>query len=157
MRLIDKSDCMLSGIECVRRLIKWYQKLFFHLVDLTMLNADNAWLVIRYDRTKPKLKFREFVYNVSYQLLEQHSHVTSLTRGRRTTMRPDRLHGAAFISRHHLALTSKKPEGNRHCLVDCAVCNLRNKRTWVTTLCPECDVGLCLEDCFVQWHTQKNP
>ena len=42
MRLIDKSDCMLSGIECVRRSTKWYQKLVYHLVDLTMLNAYNA-------------------------------------------------------------------------------------------------------------------
>lgn len=157
MRLIDKSDCMLSGVECVRKSTKWYQKLFFHLVDLTMLNAYNAWLVARYDPTKPKIKFRDFVYNVSYQLLEEHGTVTSLTRGRRSTMRPDRLQGAAYISRHHLALTPKKPGENRHCLVQCVVCKLKNKRTRVTSLCPECDVGLCLGDCFLRWHTQKNP
>ncbi len=39
MRLVDKADCMISSIECARKTLKWYKKLYFHLVDITMLNA----------------------------------------------------------------------------------------------------------------------
>lgn len=35
---IDKTDMLLSLIQCVRT-IKWYKKLIFHLVDLSLLNA----------------------------------------------------------------------------------------------------------------------
>jgi len=39
MGAIDKTDMLLSSTECVRRILKWYKKLFFHLIDMSMLNA----------------------------------------------------------------------------------------------------------------------
>ncbi len=48
MRLIDKADMliiadiadsMITMLVCVRKSVKWYKKLFFHMVDLVMLNA----------------------------------------------------------------------------------------------------------------------
>ncbi len=39
MRLVDKADAMISFIECDQKTLKWYKKLYFHLVDITMLNA----------------------------------------------------------------------------------------------------------------------
>ena len=44
MRLIDKADMQISAIECVRRTVKWYKKLFFHLMDMSMLNAYNMFV-----------------------------------------------------------------------------------------------------------------
>lgn len=43
MGAIDKTDMLLSSVECVRRTIKWYKKLFFHLIDLSLLNAYSAY------------------------------------------------------------------------------------------------------------------
>ncbi|XP_050064320.1 piggyBac transposable element-derived protein 4-like [Aphis gossypii] len=43
MGAIDKTDMLLSSIECVRKTIKWYKKLFFHLVDLSLLNAYSSY------------------------------------------------------------------------------------------------------------------
>ncbi len=39
MRLVDKSDAMISSIDCARQTLKSYKKFFFHLLDITMLNA----------------------------------------------------------------------------------------------------------------------
>ena len=39
MRLVDKSDAMISAIECARKTMKWYKKLFFHLLDIIVLNS----------------------------------------------------------------------------------------------------------------------
>lgn len=39
MGFIDKTDMLLSSIECVRKTVKWYKKLYFHLVDQSLLNS----------------------------------------------------------------------------------------------------------------------
>lgn len=39
MQITDKSDMMIGSVESVRKTIKWYKKLFFHLVDVCTLNA----------------------------------------------------------------------------------------------------------------------
>ena len=44
MRLIDKSDMQTGSVECVRKTIKWYKKIFFHLVDVSLLNAYDIYL-----------------------------------------------------------------------------------------------------------------
>ncbi|XP_066965649.1 piggyBac transposable element-derived protein 4-like [Macrobrachium rosenbergii] len=163
MRLVDKSDCQLSGTECMRKSFKWYHKIVLHLIDIIMLNSYNIWLMKTSDPTCKKLKFREFIYNVSYQLLEDYGTVTNSRLGRRghpPVEAPDRLHGAAYISYHHLQYTAFNEDQNRKNQLNCYVCantsRRQKKRTRVTTICAECDVPLCPTDCFRAWHTQKN-
>jgi hypothetical protein len=44
MGAVDHSDMMLSSVECIRKTIKWYKKLFFHTVNLCLLNAHAFYL-----------------------------------------------------------------------------------------------------------------
>ncbi len=39
MRLVDKSDMMITTIDTNRRTVKWYKKIFFHLQDISIYNA----------------------------------------------------------------------------------------------------------------------
>lgn len=39
MGFVDKTDMQISFVECIRKTIKWYKKFFFHLLDLSTLNA----------------------------------------------------------------------------------------------------------------------
>ncbi|XP_068235578.1 piggyBac transposable element-derived protein 4-like [Palaemon carinicauda] len=162
MRLVDKSDCQLSGTECMRKSFKWYHKITLHLIDIIMLDAYNIWLVKTSDPTCKILKFREFIYNVSYQLLEKYGTVTSSRLGRRGHPPgevPDRLQGAAYISYHNLQHTIFDEAQNRKKQLNCYVCANTSwqpkKRTRVTTICAECNVTLCPTDCFRHWHTQN--
>ena len=68
--LIDKSDAQISNQECMGKSVKWYKKLFFHLVDLTLLQAYNTYLT----HTGKRMMFQTFSYNVVYQLLEKSVH-----------------------------------------------------------------------------------
>lgn len=43
MGAIDKMNMLLSSTECVRRTLKLYKKLFFHIIDMNMLNAYSAY------------------------------------------------------------------------------------------------------------------
>jgi hypothetical protein len=38
----------------------------------------------------------------------------------------------------------------------CVVCTKHGKRKETVYYCRECDVGLCLEDCFEAYHTKLN-
>jgi hypothetical protein len=37
--LVDKSDMQISFSESLRKSLKWYKKLFFHLLDISLYNA----------------------------------------------------------------------------------------------------------------------
>jgi hypothetical protein len=39
MGAVDETNMMVSSLECVRKSFKWYRKLFFHLLDITVLNS----------------------------------------------------------------------------------------------------------------------
>ncbi|XP_069166168.1 piggyBac transposable element-derived protein 4-like [Procambarus clarkii] len=60
MRLVDKCDMMLGGVECVRRSVKWTKKFFFHLMDVAVLNCFNAYVV----KSRTKQSIRSFSASV---------------------------------------------------------------------------------------------
>ena len=45
MHLVDKADMQISSVECVRKTAKWHKKLFFHVLDIVMLNVYNMFRV----------------------------------------------------------------------------------------------------------------
>ena len=64
---------MVSFVDCARKTVRWHHKLFFHLVDITLLNAYNYILVWSGKKPLPLIKF---THTVSYQLLEKYGEVT---------------------------------------------------------------------------------
>ena len=63
MRLVDKADKRVSFVDCVRKPVTWHNKLFFHLVDIALLNAYNYMLL--WSGKKPST-LRKFTHTVSY-------------------------------------------------------------------------------------------
>ncbi|KAH9632025.1 hypothetical protein HF086_007414 [Spodoptera exigua] len=41
MGSVDTADMTLSSVQCIRKSLKWYKKLFFHIVDMHLLNSFN--------------------------------------------------------------------------------------------------------------------
>ncbi|KAK3878726.1 hypothetical protein Pcinc_016673 [Petrolisthes cinctipes] len=144
MRFVDKSDCQLSNVECFRKSVKWYHKFFFHLIDVSMLNAYNIWLVRKDIEPTKNPKLREFVYNVANQLLEEYGQPTTNIKGRLPNPIPDRI--IEGYSRHypvHTEMVNGQRLGK-----ECYVCNHTTKRpkkrTCVNIICNECKIGLCV-------------
>ena len=121
-----------------------------------MLNAYNMWLVNHdIDPTK-KPPLRQFQYSVATQLLMEYGEPTTKVKGRRHVPQDDRLTGR--VSRHH-AVQTDIVNGKRRQL-DCYVCSHTTKRprkrTRVTAMCRECCyVGLCVFECFRDYHSLK--
>lgn len=68
MGAIDKTDMLLCSVECVRRTVKWYKKLFFHLIDLSLLNAYSAYKTC----TGIKISLADFQYQLIREIFTKY-------------------------------------------------------------------------------------
>ncbi|XP_027229857.2 piggyBac transposable element-derived protein 4 [Penaeus vannamei] len=150
---VDKSDLMVGSIECVRRTVKWYKRMFLHLMDITVLNSYNLYVV----KTSKKVSLRIFSKRLIEQILETYGVVQKRARGHSQAGLPDRLLGRDYISRHFLEAlppTAGKPKAQRQCHVCKNTTKRAGRRKDVTTWCKECGVALCIS-CFKEYHTLK--
>jgi hypothetical protein len=69
MGAVDRSDMMISSLECVRKSMKWYRKFFFHLLDITVLNSHAVYNV----RTGKNITLADFQLTLIREIL-QHYH-----------------------------------------------------------------------------------
>lgn len=162
MRTVDKSDMQIGNIECLRKSTKWYKKLFFHFVDIAILNAYNLYLV----KTGKRVPLKVFCSGLVHQILERYGTPTSGLRGRALSRPnlPDRLGGRDYIARHYLMpipppenqegeTRKKRKRAQRQCTV-CAHSETRDRvRQLVTTMCKECQLPMCML-CFQIYHVQ---
>lgn len=151
MGAIDRSDMMLSNVECMRKSIKWYRKLFFHTVDLCLLNAHALYLT----RTGKKISLSKFQLEIVRQLLARFHTPNSLQKKGRPSagLTPLRL-----TERHFPSLvppTEKRKNAMRKCIVCTNTKIAKRKRKESRVMCEPCDVGLCTVPCFQIYHTKE--
>ena len=106
----------ISFSESVRKMIKWYKKLFFHMLDVSMLNA----YILYKEKKQVTLQFTDFRLQVIRQILDKYGSQRDPRRGRPSTDKPLRL-----TARHFPSLTSG---GKRRCIV-CSTTVKRQKKT----------------------------
>lgn len=152
-RSVDMVDTMISNVDCMRKSQKWYKKLFFHILDMTVLNSYYMFLV----RTGNKPPFADFSKAIIRQIIVRFSHHTYNRRPGRSPnvlSNPTRLVARHFPSEVPASNGSSKPR--RRCHV-CAHSVRRNRKRQTTHwMCSECGVGLCLPECFREYHTLAN-
>lgn len=131
---IDLIDKQLALTETVRKSMKWYRKLFLHLVDLALCNAHALYKI-----KNSKISFPSFRLQVVRSLLNYDFENETLN----DVSAPSRLIGQHF---------PKKIQKRRRC----HLCSLRTKRQQTFYLCSKCDTALCLEGCFEEYHTKQH-
>jgi len=143
MGAIDKSDMMLSYVECVRKSIKWYRKLFFHFLDLSLLNSYYVWEVI----SGEKGGLPKFQLELCRQILQTYGGDQKNTKMPRQN--PERFIGSHFPA--YIPETQTKKNPVRRC-VNCSKNSLRKETRF---LCKTCDIALCVVPCFEIYHTKN--
>uniref|UniRef100_A0A1B6EQ72 PiggyBac transposable element-derived protein 4 C-terminal zinc-finger domain-containing protein n=1 Tax=Cuerna arida TaxID=1464854 RepID=A0A1B6EQ72_9HEMI len=158
MGAIDRTDMMISFNDSTRKTTKWYRKLAFHLLDITVLNAFFMFILV--NASTKKISFLEFRMNLIRQIFESHH----TPKEKRTVPRAIALSG----DKHPLRLTGRhfpRPmptrEGQtRKIQKRCYVCSNTKtqdkKRKDTQYECPDCNVALCVYPCFALFHTKKN-
>ncbi|PNF29671.1 PiggyBac transposable element-derived protein 4 [Cryptotermes secundus] len=144
MGFVDKSDRMVNSYGIARRTWKWTKKLFFHLLDMTILNA---YLLHKSCGGKmTHKKFREVL--VRDLILESHEAnltVSGVSRGRPSSSGAQMVRLEVKHSQHWPAKGKQRR---------CRVCSQNKKRKMTFYYCEKCDVALCVADCFRRWHTR---
>lgn len=147
---VDLADQYLITYSISRKRLKnFYQKMFRHLIDVAMYNA-----FIIYRNRGGKLSHLDFRLSVINSLIEKYGDSTpkAILRRKVNPENPTRLSGRHFPQMIPTQPTTGRRRGQRRCVV----C-LRHKMDKKTTIfCPTCDVGLCVDPCFKNYHTLGN-
>lgn len=68
MGAVDRCDMLYSSTETVRKSIKCYKKIFFHLLDMSILNAHAIYML----KTGNTLPLIDFQLQLVKELIEEH-------------------------------------------------------------------------------------
>ncbi|KAG5877600.1 hypothetical protein JTB14_010287 [Gonioctena quinquepunctata] len=129
---VDETDMLLTSVETVRKSTKWYRKVFFHVLDLCVLNAH----VLYKEATKEKLSLADFQLELIRQILETYhnDNVQGGSEGRYSEDNPMRLSARHFPDIIPPSTYKAKPSKR------CIVCSNQKKRKETRYMCQECYV-----------------
>lgn len=145
---VDKSDMLLSTTETVRKSIKWYKKVFFHLLDISVLNSHCLFKV----KTGSGINLLDFQRQLIKEIIEKYKQVQP----RPSSSRPMTGHSPLrLIERHFPSMYPRLPGTNKSVSKRCVVCAASKKRRETSYTCRKCNVPLCVVGCFEKYHTNK--
>lgn len=131
---VDQVDMQMSFSELARKTKKWYKKVALHLIDLAIFNAYRLYKI----RNPAHLSLSDFKLKLAEEILERFGLMRTTSVGR-----PRKNNVQRSGSNHIL----NKVSGVRR---RCAVCiNPKRTTTWE---CLTCNVGLCKDKCFENYH-----
>lgn len=143
----------------MRKSRKWWKKLFFYLVNLTLVNSFVLYKKFAIaDKKKDHYGFRNALVCA---LLEEAGDVAcrDVRRGRPILQEnPTRLSSRCFPEYIPAKPGAKRQRPCR----DCVVCNPKkkdrqgHKRVQTSYWCPDCKVAMCPDTCFKAYHKLKN-
>jgi hypothetical protein len=143
---VDSPDCMANSYLVSLHNFKWTTKLFFHLLDLTVLNS---WILL--SSCVAKYTHQDFRLLVMRNLIEeagrsQNCPTPSLV-GRRSAAATNIMKLDSLHKQHWPANSSK---------LSCRVCSAHSHLKGTVYKCAKCNVGLCMVPCFAKYHTKVN-
>lgn len=158
---VDTLDSMLGRYKIAMRSKKWYFRLFYHLLDLSIINS---WLLYRrccHEGEKKNLSLAEFRIQLGLSLCKYGTSITP-TRGRpRSDIQPEieakKFKGPAAVAPpqdvrlDQLAHWPEFATTRQRCKLP--GCKLKS-----FCKCSKCSVHLCLNtnnNCFTKYHTTK--
>jgi hypothetical protein len=137
---------MANNYTISRRRWKWTKKLFFHLLDLAVLNS----YVLLLSCGGKKMSHRDFRISLVTNLLAHAGQVQQIERPMgRPVSAVTRVSRLEYSNSEHWPVLSKTR-------LRCRVCSVRRLVRKVITKCLKCGVGLCTKKlCFMEYHTKE--
>ena len=143
---VDLCDSVLHAYPCMRKCVKWYKKVFFHMLDIVMYNSCVVYKKL--GKCLPLLPFRIQVIRTLFET----NHVA---RARATGGRPSFENPLRLTERHFpsfIPATDKKQNPTRMC----RVCSHNGRQRESRYECADCEVALCVDPCFRKFHSMLN-
>lgn len=136
---IDRSDQMLAYYSTPRKTVRWYRKVFFHLIDLCLWNAC---YIYNHHQNK-NIRLLSFREKVIMKLLNQSDTLQVVNE----TGNKDNFH---FLE------PNPPTEKDKSAMKRCRQCTLKKDKKKTRYYCPVCPEkpGLCVFPCFKDWHAK---
>ena len=144
---VDHVDMQMSFSECIRKSVKWYKKLFFHLLDMAVYNA----FVIYKMQNGISSHLSDFRLEIIRGILTKYGTQRSTAIGR-PSIRGSSLR---LTSRHFPVLIPQALQSNQP-RRKCVVCVSQDIRSDTRYICLDCDAPPCIVDCFKDCHTKMD-
>lgn len=152
MGAVDQGDMQLSSLRTGRKSLKWYKKLFQHILDLSVRNA----MILHQIQTGKKLSLEVFRLAVIRQLIGKFHVAKTKPKGGRPSSEEMPLR----LSERHFPTIVPPTDKKKNAARVCRVCSNKKqgpkKRKESRYMCKSCDVGLCIVPCFEKYHTEQN-
>jgi len=145
MGYVEKGDRMAISCFISRHTFKWTKKLFFHLLDLAILNS----YILHSSCGGKKMSHRDFRYTL---VRNMSAHAGPEQRIPRPLGRPRNVE--SHVARLEVCGSKHWPIPSEMQL-RCCVCMARAVTQKVFVKCRKCEVGLCIKKtCFEDYHTK---
>ena len=153
---VDNSDQMLGYYSFNRKGVKWWKKLYFHLISLALVNAHKLYNM-QNERNNQSMPLCDFLAAIDDLI---GSSPRFLVEG----VSPSPIQA----SNQHFPERTEATTSKRHAQLKCKVCAKKRKlalqedpprkiRSATTTArCKQCKVPLCIFGCFEAYHTKEN-
>lgn len=152
MGYVDSADRLIAVYKIDRKSKKWWFRLFWHFLDLTI---TNAYILYKEKELNPKLPLKKFRLLLVEQLVKhkipnprgrkRQSHVSDISHHGKPQVSLDKRHSQAA----HMPVFAN--ESRR-----CAHCSTKEDQRRTKWKCMTCNVPLCLlpeRNCFQRYHT----
>lgn len=154
---VDVNDQICQYYEVLRKCVKWWKTLFFHLFNMLLVNV--YILHRKYGNPTKRRVHQTFRQDLVRALIQEATNAPRPSRGKGRKAEPiDRLRGRHFPQN----IPCKEGAKRRRPMRDCKACNIpKNERTGykrkqTSFYCPDCDIPLCVPECFELYHTKKH-
>ncbi|XP_052245700.1 piggyBac transposable element-derived protein 4-like [Dreissena polymorpha] len=152
---VDLSDQIVQYYDVLRKCVKWWKKLYFHLFNILVVNA--YILHMKYSQQQKKRSHMDFRNTLVTELIESAPNALKPQRkGRKSE------HLARLTERHFIGHCKPKPGAKKQKVTrDCIVCNGSSKnregfkRKQTAYECIQCEKPMCNPECFMRYHTLK--
>ena len=147
---VDKHDQMRQLYGHDRKSVKWWHRLFFGFVDMTIVNS----FVVYKETNACNISFFDFKREVAQGLLTLGSSCKASTpKRRRIDYSIPRSVRLVNVGVHFPTFESSKAKSQR---VRCEVCSKKGVQSRPASRCTQCNVYLCCnssKNCFYEFHT----
>lgn len=162
---VDRSDQMVSYTTMQHRTVKWWKRVFFHVLSLATLNSYLVYKAVAAGPIDQQRIFRrtlveELIENARYQ-----RPTPKVGRPMKSAESFSRLDGAHFLGKIPNDGSKDRPS------LACQVCNEAERQLRAandepkkrragresTYRCKSCLVALCVVPCFELYHTKSDP
>jgi hypothetical protein len=156
---VDTGDMMMNNYHFLRKSVKWWQKLFVHIVNMLLMNA--YLLNKKYgSKQMSHIEFREYIaQHLVFQATGQPEQ-DDPTEQENIEQPVNR-----FVGRHFPNYIPCQ-DGKKRSALSCKVCfvgkkeskdrGLRQRRKMTMYMCHKCNIAMCITPCFRIYHEEKN-